>query len=125
MNLLNSLARETSQSTSTKTNSTEVTHSLVVRNTDHRMAPQKRVLEEDYGIKFPAKKVRDESNDDLCLDIQNKGDFHMALKLQELEQGSSDLSPSTVVDENNNVEKEALQLEADAAGTLLHLKARK
>ena len=60
-----------------------------------------------------------------------KSDFHMALKLQqeELEQGSSDLSPndtwSQASTENDNVDKEALQLEADAAAALLHLKARK
>ena len=129
MKLLSSLVRETSQSTSTTKVSTKTTHSLVVHDTDHRMAPQKRVLETEYGIKFPGKKVRSESPDHLCLDEQTKKDFHIALKLQqkELENESSDVPPNDdktciIVDESSN---ENLQLEADAAAALLHLKSRK
>ncbi len=128
MNLLNSLVRETSQSTSTKTRvSTVVSH-----DTDHRMAPQKRVLVEEFGINFPTKKLCSESTQSskshLCLDGQDKIDFHMALKLQqeEIENSSSDFALNdactNVFDEDDN---EDLQLEADAAAALLHLKARK
>ena len=81
MNLLNSLVRQTSVSSSTKTTKTS-THLVVIHGTDHRMAPQKRVLEEEYGINFPTKKLCSESSNHLCLDGQDKSDFHMALKLQ-------------------------------------------
>ncbi|CAB4000934.1 Hypothetical predicted protein [Paramuricea clavata] len=119
MNLLNSLVRETSVSTSTKTTKTS-THSVVIHGTDHRMAPQKRVLEEEYGINFPTKKLCSKSNNQLCLDGQDKSDFHMALKIQQQE--IENVSSDSVIDEDDN---DDLQLEADAAAALLHLKARK
>ena len=90
MNLLNSLESKTSESTATTAvgPSTKTTHSLVVRGTDHRMAPQKRVLETEYGIKFPTKKVRSESpcsfeSDHLYSDEQTQNDYRIALKLQQ------------------------------------------
>ena len=98
------------------------------------MAPQKRVLETEYGIKFPTKKVRSESpcsfeSDHLYSDEQTQNHYRMALKLQqrELESESSDLA---LIDDNtcsvlDQSLKEALQLEADAAAALMHLKPRK
>ena len=98
------------------------------------MASQKRVLETEYGIKFPTKKVRSEypcssESDHLYSDEQTQNDYHMALKLQqgELENESSDLA---LIDDNtcsvlDQSSEEALQLKADAAAALMHLKSRK
>ena len=48
MNLLHTVARK-------KESRCASSSTLTRRDTDHRMAPQKRVLEEEYSIKFPTK----------------------------------------------------------------------
>ena len=56
MNLLHTVARkEESRCASSRT--------LTRRDTDDRMAPQKRVLEEEYSIKFPTKRLSEASNE--------------------------------------------------------------
>ena len=147
MNLLHTVVRKTearSASSSTQTR----------RDTDHRMAPQKRVLEEEYSIKFPVKQLRSNASNEVSdspscitfLHCQEKNDFHLALKLQQQEIESSN---STIFDAykespalseqqdevddplretvNATVEtdNELEQFEADAAAALLRLKNKK
>jgi hypothetical protein len=53
-------------------------------STDHRMLPQKRILEKDYSIVFPSKKLcPDESDVVMLSDDQQIADFKLALKLQQ------------------------------------------
>ena len=147
MNLLHTVVRkEESRCVSSST--------LTRRDTDHRMAPQKRVLEEDYSIKFPTKRlVRSETSNEVSdspscsmfLHGQEKNDFHLALKLQQQEIESSNSTgfdlykeapASEQQDEVEDPVRETIdatiktddvleQFEADAAAALLYLKRKK
>ena len=147
MNLLHTVVRkEESRCASSST--------LTRRDTDHRMAPQKRVLEEDYSIKFPTKRlVRSETSNEVSdsrscsmfLHGQDKNDFHLALKLQQQEIESSNSTgfdlykeapASEQQDEVEDPVRETIdatiktddvleQFEADAAAALLYLKRKK
>lgn len=121
INLLSSMIKEESSTTA----SNKKDNSVALHDTDHRMAPQKRILENDFGIRFPTKRARNASgsSDYLCLDDQEKNDFHIALKMQQ-EEIENDLCDRVAEDPAND-DDEHLQLEADAAAALLHLKARK
>ena len=99
MSLLHTVVRKTearSASSSTQTR----------RDTDHRMAPQKRVLEEEYSIKFTVKQLRRDTGNDVsdspsCITFlhgQEKNDFHIALKRQQQEIESSNSTGTTGFD---------------------------
>ena len=96
--------------------------------TDHRVTSQKKCLEDEYAIRFPvAKRHRNVESTELDLPSgQEKDDFCLALQLQqqEMENESAQLAscPRGDINDNNN---EELQIEADAAAALLHLKNRK
>ena len=147
MNLLHTVVQKTevrSASSSTQ----------MRRDTDHRMAPQKRVLEEEYSIKFPVNQLRSNASNEVsdspsCITFlhgQEKNDFHLALKLQQQEIESSNSTIFDVYKEspalseqqdevddplretvNATVEtdNELEQFEADAAAALLRLKNKK
>ena len=145
MNLLHTVVRKTemrSASSSTQT----------LRDTDHRMAPQKRVLEEEFSIKFPVKQLRSDASNEVsdgpsCITFlhgQEKNDFHLALKLQQQEIESSnstgfDVNESPANEQRDEVDDplretvdatvetdyELEQFEADAAAALLRLKNKK
>ena len=148
MNLLHTVVRkEESRCASSST--------LTQRDTDHRMAPQKRLLEEDYSIKFPTKRlVRSETSNEVSdssgccgmfLHGQEKNDFHLALKLQqkEIESNNStgfDLYKEAPASEQQDEVEDPVrktidatiktddvleQFEADAAAALLYLKRKK
>ena len=147
MNLLHTFVRKKESRPASSSTQTR-------RDTDHRMAPQKRVLEEEYSIKFPTKRLRGEGSDEVSvspscsvfLHGREKNDFHLALKLQQQEIESSnsidfdqckesrseqqdevDDSPGETI--NATIETDEIdeleQFEADAAAALLHLKKRK
>ena len=55
-------------------------------DTDHRMAPQNRVLEDQYSIQFPSKRQNSSvSSSPTFLHDQEKDDFLLALKMQQAE----------------------------------------
>ena len=140
MNLLHTVARN-------KESRCALSSSLTWRDTDHRMAAQKRVLEEEYSIKFPTKRLSEASNEvsdspscSRFLYGQEKNDFHLALKLQQQEIESSNSTDCDLYKEIPASEKQdevedpvpkiietddELQFEANAAAALLHLKKRK
>lgn len=59
-------------------------HSTALRDTDHRMLPQKRVLEKEYNIIFPCKKSCQYVEDSIIPE-EERSDFELALKLQQQE----------------------------------------
>ena len=72
------------------------------RDTDHnRMAPQKRVLEEQFSIQFPTKRQNSAaSSNPIFVHSQEKDDFRLALQLQqaEMESTTENESSSTAVE---------------------------
>ena len=81
MSLLQSAVIKSSaerQSTST----TVKAHSMALRDADHRMLPQKRVLENEYNIIFPRKKPCQYLEDSIIPE-EERADFELALKLQQ------------------------------------------
>ena len=131
LSLLHSVVNKESQMTHTAT-STQTR-----RDTDHRMAPQKRVLEEQFSIQFPTKRQNSAaSSNPIFVHSQEKDDFRLALQLQqaEMESTTENESSSTAVevfqhdiDETQGAtsDEEYLQMEAEAAAALLHLQKRK
>jgi len=88
MSLLRTVVIESSleqkqTSTTTKRKST----ATGLSDTDHRMLPQKRILETDYGIVFPSKNSRSEEGNvmtsSVSSDNQQISDFRLALQLQQ------------------------------------------
>lgn len=140
MSLLRTVVIESSfeqkQTSTTKRKST----ATGLRDTDHRMLPQKRILETDYGIVFPSKNSRSEegnvSTSSVSSDNQQISDFKLALQLQqdELEHPLCDgpLSSSLARDHSTSCNKNTTQCtesdanscaENTAAAALLSLKS--
>ena len=100
-------------------------------DTDHRMAPQKRVLEDQYSIQFPSKRQNSSvSSSPVFLYDQEKDDFLLALKMQQAEmETTTELESSSAQVENVQCDADAtqdatsdeeyLQIEADAAAGLI------
>ena len=109
-------------------NSSNEERSNVLRDTDHRMLPQKRILEKEYSIVFPSKKSCRKENDLVVLsdDDQEITDFKLALKLQqdELENLLDKCSKSSVnsIVKNQNVECTDAEDKNSAATALLSLR---
>ena len=66
------------------TSTTVKPHSTALRDTDHRMLPQKSVLEKGYNIIFPCKKSCQYVEDSIIPE-QESSDFELTLKLQQQE----------------------------------------
>ena len=134
--VIDSSLEQKQTSTTTKRKST----ATGLRDTDHRMFPQKRILETDYGIVFPSKNSRSEEGNvmtsSVSSDNQQISDFKLALQLQqdELEHPLCDgpLSSSLVRDYSTSCNTNTTQCtqsdanscaENTAAAALLSLKS--
>ena len=80
MSILPSTVINSSLGQSTSTAQSSTTH-----DTDHRMVPQKRILEEEFSIMFPSKKTNPEVSGAASDNPQEIGDFKLALSLQQEE----------------------------------------
>ncbi|CAB3986386.1 Hypothetical predicted protein [Paramuricea clavata] len=123
--VINSSLKGRSSSTITKQNSS------ALRDTDHRMLQQKGILEKEYSIVFPSKKLcTDESDVVMLSDYQQIADFKLALKLQQDElESPPDNGPSFQLctdspECSNNAEcTDSADDENTAATALLFLKS--
>ena len=119
LNVLSTVVKE-EQSKETCTTTTKT-----LKGTDHRASSQKTTLEEEYAIRFPVKRPRNESNiKKVVLARQEKDDFQLALSLQQEEiDDESDAKSLTCTDDAKHDEEE-LHFEANAAAALLWLKGQ-
>lgn len=121
--VINSSAESQSTSTIVKP------YSTALRDTDHRMLPQKRILENEYNIMFPRKKSCPGVKFSNCIiPEEERSDFELALKLQQHEleiPPELQSSPNYVcieLEAENTVQQLQREDTVQAANALLDLK---